>query len=489
LLAIRQSRHEGNGGMPAPGAPLWATGSWKSFATPERRILLLSIVLQLALATLFGHSYDTRVFMGTGYLVGNGHNPYVPQDLSAVFHHVLFNARGTVGYPPPWPLILGLLYHGSYALFPNLFIYNLVLKLPVVLANIGLAYLVAAVLKNLGAEPQVARKAWVFILLNPLLLYFGAAWGQIDSIVALLALAALVLLYARRSVSSAALLALAVCFKPIAAPILLVVLVYLLGQSWRQALRYAAVFVAGVFVFYLLPFLLLSWSLPPARLVNAHFTMSGGMSFMAVVRLLRGTVLLHGHWWLLGLAWIPALAMAAYGLRRGVGDFSDLVRKSAALVLVFFLTRTWLAEPDVVLVFALVALATSLGALDRRALTAIWVIPLMFTAFNVSPLRLLWVAFPGPMERWLAFVGQHGHAMVIGRAVLAIFWQIAGWWIVITCFRRRPAAATGTEHRPGAPARDPARAETADSGAAVRANRSNGVAANGGVARGLVPWS
>ena len=63
--------------MQAPAAPLWATGGWKSFATPDRRILLLSVALQLALAAFFGHSYDTRVFMAAGYLVGTGHNPYV----------------------------------------------------------------------------------------------------------------------------------------------------------------------------------------------------------------------------------------------------------------------------------------------------------------------------------------------------------------------------------------------------------------------------
>ena len=415
----------------------------KKQATLDWFLLAASISLQILLALFFGHAYDTRIFMATGYLVGTGQNPYLLHDLSAVFHHVSFNAPGTVGYPPPWPLILGLLYSVSYALLPNLFLYNLVLKLPVVAATVGLAYMVAAVLRKRGAPPAVCRKAWIFVLLNPFLLYFGAAWGQIDVIVALLALAALALVYARRWAVSAVLLALAVCFKPIAAPLLLVILAYLVGRSWRQALRYAAAFSAGVLVFYLLPFLLLGWGLPPAQLANAHFTMSGGMSFMAVVRLARGSVLLHGHWWLLGLVWIPALAAAALTLRRGVRDFNDLVAKSAALVLVFFLTRTWLAEPDVVLVVVLVLVATSLGALDRRALTAVWVIPLLFTVFNESPLQLLWVTFPGDWHQWLAFVGRHGPATVIGRGVLAIAWQIAGWWIVVSCLRKRPAAATG----------------------------------------------
>ena len=473
-------------GTAAPGASLWTTGGWKPFTTPDRRILLLSIAMQLGLALLFGHSYDTRVFMTAGYLVGTGHNPYMPQDLTAVFHHISFNARSTVGYPPPWPLVLGVLYRGTYALVPNLLFYNLAIKIPVVVANICLAYLVAAVLKNRGAQPSVCRKAWIFLLLNPFLLYFGAAWGQIDAIAALIALAALVLLQARRSAGSAVLLALAVCFKPIAAPILLVVLVYLLGRSRGRAARYVAVFVAAVFVFYLLPFLALGWSLPAARLVNAHFVMSGSMSFMAVVRLVRDSVLLPGHWWLLGLAWVPALATATVlALRRGVGDFDDLVKKSAALVLVSFLTRTWLAEPDVTLVLVLVLIAVSLGKLNRRALTAIWVIPLVFTVFNASPLRLLWVTFPEAMQRSLSFVGQqHGLAMVIGRAVMVIAWQVAGWWIVVGCFRRGPAAARGTEPSWGGAAPDPARIEMGSSRATVSPATQNRPAADS-----LVPWS
>jgi len=426
--------------MPAHSAPPWAAGAWRWFATPDRRLLILSVVLQLALAVLLGHSRDTRMFMATGYLVGTGHSPYVPLDLTAVFHHVGFKAISVVGYPPPWPLVLGLVYRGTYALGHNLIVYNLAIKLPVIAANVGLAYLVAAVLDNLGAGHAVARKAWVLLLLNPFLLYVGAAWGQIDAIVVVLAVAALVLLCARRPAASAVVLALAVCFKPIAAPILLVVLVYVAGRSTRQAARYAAVFAAGVFAFYVAPFFVFGWDSSLLRQLNAHFIMSGTMSFMTVVRLVRDPLLMQGHWWLLGLAWIPALVVAVLALRHGVGELDDLVKKSTALVLVFYLTRTWLAEPNVVLLLPLVLILASLGELDRRAFTAIWLIPLVFTLFNASPLQLLFVAWPEAMEKSLTFVARYSDVTVVVRAVLVIAWQVVGWWIVVTCFRTKPAA-------------------------------------------------
>ena len=424
----------------------WPAGKWRSFATPDRRILLLSLVLQLALALLLGHSYDTRVFMSTGYLVGSGQNPYVGQDLGAAFHHIGFRSLTTVGYPPPWPLALGLLYRAVHAITPNLLVYNLAIKLPVIAANVGLAYLVGAVLKNLGADPAEARKAWVFLLLNPLLLFFGAAWGQIDSIVALGTLAALVLLTKERQDGSAGLLALSVAVKPTSLPVLPVALAYLAGRSLGQAVRYAAVFGVGVVVFCVLPFAVFGWD--PTTVVrhfNAHFVMTGTMSLMTVVRLFRDPLLMQGHWWLLGLLWIPALAVATVvAVRRGVGGFTDLAKKSTALVLVVFLTRTWLAEPNVILILPLVLILTSLGELDRRALTAIWVIPLLFTVFNASPLQLLFVAFPHAMESSLAVFARYESTTLVVRAALVIAWQIAGWWIVVSCFRRVPAGDKGT---------------------------------------------
>jgi hypothetical protein len=429
-----------------PGGVRWPAGGWRWCATPDRRVLLFSLVLQLALALLLGHSYDTRVFMGTGYLVGSGQNPYVGQDLSAVFHHLGFRTLTTVGYPPPWPLALGLIYRVVHVATSNILVYNLAIKLPVIAANLGLAYLVGAVLKNLGADPATTRRAWVFLLLNPLLLYFGAAWGQIDALVALGSLGALVLLTREHRDGSAGLLALSIAVKPTALPILPAALVYLAVRSPGQAMRYAAGFAGGVLVFAVLPFAVFAWD--PATVVrhfNAHFVMTGTMSWMTVVRLFRDPLLMQGHWWLVGLLWIPALAVAtAVAVRRGVDGFDGLMRASTALVLVFFLTRTWLAEPNVVLLLPLVLILTSLGQLDRRALTAIWVVPLLFTVFNASPLQLLFVAFPDAMQASLSVVARYGSATLVARAALVIAWQIAGWWIVVSCFRRVPAGDKGT---------------------------------------------
>jgi hypothetical protein len=417
-------------------------GVWRSFPTPDRRILILSIAVQVALGLLLGHSTDTRVFMATGYLVGTGHDPYVAHNLARVFHHVFFDVPSAVGYPPPWPLLLGLAYRSSYALVHSLVVYDLAIKIPVIAANVGLAYLAGLILESLGAPAAVSRKAWTFLLLNPAILYFGAAWGQIDAIVAFFALTALALLSARRRDASALVLALAVCFKPTALPLLPAALIPLASNKVRAAIRYSALFVAGVFVFYVAPFLVFGWSRAPfSENLNAHFVLRGAMSYATVIRVFRDPLLMQGRWWLLGLLWIAALAVGILALRRGDGGLADLLRMSLAFTLIVFLTRTWLAETNVVLVLPMAVVLTSVGALDRRALAALWVLPLVFTLFNTSPLHLLWVAFPDLMQRTLPFAVLHSHGLLLAKAAAVVAWQIVGWWIVVTCLRRLPARA------------------------------------------------
>ena len=91
------------------------------FVTYNQGLLLLSIAIQLALAPWLGHFYDIRIFMATGYLVGTGQNPYAAQDLTVVFNNISFQGMTSVGYPPPWPLMLGFLYRSVYPAFSNLF--------------------------------------------------------------------------------------------------------------------------------------------------------------------------------------------------------------------------------------------------------------------------------------------------------------------------------------------------------------------------------
>src|SRR3989304_5118656 len=109
----------------------------------EILIVLSSLLLQMPLAYFLGHYYDERVFMATGYVVNSGVNPYQPIELMNVFSHPLLTGMVPgLGYPPPWPLILGLIFRLSYNIVPDVFVYNFAIKIPTIIANVGLAYLV-----------------------------------------------------------------------------------------------------------------------------------------------------------------------------------------------------------------------------------------------------------------------------------------------------------------------------------------------------------
>jgi hypothetical protein len=409
---------------------------------PDQGLLLASVVLHLGAALFLGHAYDTRIFMATGYLTGTGQNPYVAQDLREVFHNPAFHEMTSVGYLPPWPLALGLLYRATYAIVPNLLVYNLAHKLPIIAANIALAYLVASLLQRLGAPRAVARRAWAILLFSPFLLYFTSAWGQFDSIVALLGLEALILLHDRKWMGSAVLLALAIAFKPTPLPLLPMALILLAEDSLKPALRYAGVFAASWLLFCIVPFIGLGWDPTPILTNwNAHFTVGGGMSFMTFYELLQDRYQLPGNWWLLGLAWLPALGAGLLAFRGGDRGMAALLKKSLGLVLIFFLTRTWLSEPNIALILPWVLILTSLGELSGLALAAVWCLPLIFTFFNASPPQLLFPAFPQAMVELLRLADEFRTPRLIARILVVIPWQIAGWWIVVTCLNHIRSAS------------------------------------------------
>jgi hypothetical protein len=452
------------------------TGLWRQFNTAHGGVLLLSIALQLGLATIFGQAYGMRIFFATGHLVAAGQSPYAARDLTAVFNNSSFQDMTSIGYPPPWPLVLGLIYQASYRVMPNLPVYNLAIKLPTILANIGLAYLVAGVLRQYGSEHALVRRAWKYLLLSPFVLYFTSAWGQFDSVVTLLSLSSLLLLHNRRLVGSAIVLALAVSLKPTALPIMPVAVLYLfwgagqavslpgaspnldspndIGQAISQpasgrtdllisALRqpaiYTLAFITGIILFCIAPFSLFDWDASPIlRGWNAHFTVGGGMSFMTFLELLKDTYQLPGWWWLLGLAWLPALMLGMLALRHPVTGFVDLLKQATGMLMIYFLTRAWLSEPNLMLILPFVLILTSLGELDNLALVAVSFLPLAFTILNTSPPQLLFPSFPGLMNDLLARMDDFRSARLVARALSVIPWQVAGWWIVFTCFQSRP---------------------------------------------------
>ncbi len=117
-------------------------GLTETLTRRDRTIVLASAVLQIVLAYYLGHQYDMQVNLAAGYLTATGNNPYEGLDLRRVFGDpVLFDRVPGIGYPSLAPLLFGLMYLTVIVPTGSLFVYNLALKLPIVLANVLLAEL------------------------------------------------------------------------------------------------------------------------------------------------------------------------------------------------------------------------------------------------------------------------------------------------------------------------------------------------------------
>ncbi|HMK95488.1 MAG TPA: hypothetical protein VK536_08850 [Candidatus Limnocylindrales bacterium] len=405
------------------------------------KIVLLSLLIQVPLGIFLGHAYDEKIFMTTGYLAASGLNPYQPHTIVNIFPSTLFaGVIPSIGYPPPWPLLLGFIYRISYNLVPNIFLYNFAIKVPVILGNICLAYLVKDVILKLNGDKNKARFAWLFILFNPFVLLTTVAWGEFDSIVALFCIASFYLLVKGRTNESAFSLALAVALKPIALPLVGLPFLFPSNNSKRKIFMYLVVFCSSFCVFYFLPFFLEKWSLPwGANELGAQFQSAGGLTPFNLEEIFLDSTALPGTFQLLGYLWVPALIVGYYSVYRNrPGSASELFSKAVGLTLIFFLTRTWLSEPNINIVLPLMLIAATSKELNFRSFHFAWIIPFVFLFLNTSFPQLFFFVYPSVLTVIAQVDQQIRSARLWARFAVVIPWQILSWNVVIKKLRGNP---------------------------------------------------
>jgi hypothetical protein len=376
--------------------------------------------------------------MATGYLVGSGIDPYQPIELVNVFAHPLLNGSvPRIGYPPPLPLLLGFVYRVSYAMVPNVFFYNFALKIPIIAANVCLAYLVRNILLNLKVATKKAEYAWLFLLFNPFVLMTTSAWGQIDTLVALFTIASLYSLAKDKTKECAFLLAVSIAIKPVALPLAPLPLFYSRRFLSRKNFLYSLVFVAVLFTLAIAPFFLLGWRIPIAQGEwNGQFTVAGGLTVFNVAEIIQNSPTIPPTLEFLGFLWIPALLVSYYLISRNRPlSMDDVSSKATGLVLIFFLTRSWLSEPNINLVLALMLIAVGLDKLDKRSLHLTWIVPLVFLVVNAAFPQLFFLVYPSVLTSIAQFDQQFGTARLIARFAIALAWSIIAWRIAIRMMR------------------------------------------------------
>lgn len=403
-------------------------------------LVLVSVLVQVPLAVFLGHYYDERSFMDTGYLVSAGLNPYQHYVISVFSSNPdMTGLNPLIGYPPLWPLLLGAIYRVSFNIVPNLFLYNFAIKIPVIAGNIGLAYVTRAVLRRQGASQRQIQFAWLFLLFNPFTLLTTAAWGEFDTLIALLCVASLYYLSVGKAAASGLLLSLSVVLKPITLPLLPLPLLFAPTRSLRGALRYLAVCAAVVVGLWFLPFTLLGWAAPAsAGQVGSFFSMAGGLTPFNLVEIIYDTQTLPASLAFLGYLWIPAVLVAYYAVYRNPPrSCTGLMAKAVGLLLVFFLTRSWLAEQNVNVVLPLALLALPVEKFEFPRFDFLWVLPLAFMFLNTSFNLLFFLVAPNVISS-LAYIDLYIRSWrLIARFAVVVALQVFAWPLAVKMLRRR----------------------------------------------------
>jgi hypothetical protein len=402
--------------------------------------VVLSVLVQVPLAVFLGHYYDERSFIDTGYLVSAGLNPYIPHVITVFSNPALIGINPIIGYPPLWPLLLGAIYRLTYNLTPNIFLYNFAIKIPVIAANIALAYATKNIMQNLNTPPKRVRFAWLFLLFNPFTLLTTAAWGEIDTLIALLCVASLYLLSKGEVIKSSILLSLSIVLKPISLPLIGLPLLFSTPNNRRKNTVYIAILVAIVVGLWFLPFNLLGWMAPssPGQ-VTAYFKMADSMTLFSLVEVVQNTAVLPAGLEFLGYLWIPALLIGYYLVYRNPPkSLPELTEKATVLLLIFFLTRTWLSEPNLNLLIALALIALASKDLSFRNFHFLWVLPLVFMFFNTAVPQLFFLVDPSVISGLAQLDQSIRFWRLLGKFLVVVVWQIFAWRLVIKLLSRKP---------------------------------------------------
>jgi hypothetical protein len=399
--------------------------------------VILSILVQIPLAVFLGHYYDERSFIDTGYLVGSGLNPYIPQAITVFSNPNLMGVNPIIGYPPLWPLLLGSIYRVTYNLTPNIFLYNFAIKVPVIASNIVLAYITKTIMQNLNMPQKRIQFAWLFLLFNPFTLLTTTAWGEFDTLIALLCVASLYFLSKGKIIKSSILLSLSIVLKPISLPLIGLPLLFSTPKNRRKNLLYILISFLVVVTLWFLPFNLLGWMVPSSpNQVTSYFRMADSMTPFNLVEIIKNTTVLPAGLELLGYLWIPALLIGYYMVYRNPPKtVTELAQKAVVLLLIFFLTRTWLSEPNLNLIISLALLALASKDMNFRNFGFLWVIPLIFMFLNTSVPQLFFLVSPSIIPNLIQLDQSIRLWRLIGKFIVVLIWQVFAWRLVIKILR------------------------------------------------------
>jgi hypothetical protein len=376
-------------------------------------LFLVALAVRVIIAPFTGHPYDLKIWLDTGSYVAQGRSPY------ELYDHI--------GYPPLWALWAGVSYLASSFVWKgNPFLYILIIKLPIIAADFGLALVLTDLYQTgrrrlaLAGDQKPQKKSGLgsnlaaIFLLSPFTIVVGAVWGMMDNLAALLIATAAVAFFARRDVRAGVLYGLSVSLKLY--PIILFPAfgVYLLKEKEGRLKRLVSFFgssAVALGVTALLPFPLFGWNFVGlgGTLVAQLARVPGGISPLGLLSSLFdlgiksvGSFSLteFANLTVVREAWIGVWALAVLWLliRRQAPDLPAFLNHLSLILVCWYLSSPWTSEQNIV-TFLVLLLAGSAwkGFLGERTVKTYWMISavcLLFVVFNVPATAFVWPVIP-----------------------------------------------------------------------------------------------
>ncbi|WP_455368085.1 hypothetical protein [[Eubacterium] cellulosolvens] len=211
-------------------------------------LLMGGLLIRLMLAPFTGNPWDIAVWKDIGYRILILHANVYDIPTNGAW------AWGYYAYPPGWLIWCAAAYPFSF--HPHL--YALIIKIPIIAADILLAYLIYNVCRRNDRSEQKSRFACAFFLFNPIIILISSVWGMFDALPALLTLISVILFFQRKVDEGSLALGFAILFKiyPIfLLPVFLLYATRYFEKARMIMLRFTAVSLSIPFLFSL-PFLL-----------------------------------------------------------------------------------------------------------------------------------------------------------------------------------------------------------------------------------------
>ena len=377
------------------------------------RHLIIGLVLREILAPWTGHTFDFESWARLGFYMQSLGNPY---RLLPYVPGVSFSPDpivGSISYPPLSAFMFALAFRFYLILGePSRFVYYFILKQPMVLADVGVAIMLARIIKLNGSN-ALARRAFLIWIYFPLGIIISTLWGQLDPISLFLSLLSIYYFLTSKWVASAMTLGLGIYLKTV--PVIFLPVLLLQSQmtaKLRFSLLALSIPALGTFV----PATVLNWGYLGAYKNMSYQVITpshGAMSFLGSLLppSLPGLITsLTGSVWIVIL-----LASYVYTYRKRLPLFQGLV----IVALVFSISRPFLPEQ-----WSLYPLAFLLLIQDRNAIDHFIGLSVAALSFIVASHTLL-VEFFSPLSTqafyWGTLVESQSFYGVLRLVAMGLF--------------------------------------------------------------------